>query len=133
MGPFPQTLLECVAAPRSDRVPAQAQRNQLGPAPFVAKVRSRGPPGGVTCAASALHPAGRRERPRAATPCPNTKAGQAKQVRTSPDEDQKTDGELLLERPSRPGHTLQTCLATRDQQWLHRPCGEEFRSELERS
>src|SRR5205085_1354230 len=117
--PFPQTLLECVAAPRSDQAPAQAQRNQPEPTPFVAKVQSRGPRAAATCAASALHPAGRRERPRATTPCPNTKAGQAKQPRTSPDEDQKTDAELLPERPSHPGHILQTCLTTRDQQWLH--------------
>src|ERR1700747_1439941 len=128
MRPFPQTLLECSAAPRSGRAPAQARTNQPRARSFVAEAPARGPQVAVTCASDEPRRARRLAPLRAATPCPSTKAAPAKQARNSLDEDQKTDAELLPERPCRRGHILQTCLATRDQQGLHRPCGEQCRS-----
>src|SRR2546429_3485147 len=47
--------------------------------PPAAEAQLKGRPGAVTSAAAAPRPAGRREQPRAATPCPNTMAARARQ------------------------------------------------------
>src|SRR5207253_5467948 len=60
--------------------------------PPAAEAQLKGRPGAVTSAAAAPRPAGRREQPRAATPCPNTMAARARQAGNSPNEDQKRDG-----------------------------------------
>src|SRR5258707_13480676 len=133
MRPFPQTLSVSALAPRSNEARTRAQKNQPRPTPFVAEGQSKGPQAGGICAANAQSREERRARPRGGAACRNTMAMEAMPANNSLAEDQRLDAELLPERLSRPGHILQTCLATRDQRLLHRPFGELFHSGAERS
>ena len=90
-----------------------------------------GPRGGATYVANAPRRAGCRERPRAATPCRNTKAARARKARNPPIADQKRDGKLPLERVlpritsfkrSRP-HRVDHCFICHGANSCHRSAG----------
>src|SRR5256884_4458257 len=109
-----RSLLESVFALRSVLTPGQPQKNPPMRIPPAAEAQLKGRPGAVTSAAAAPRPAGRREQPRAATPCPNTMAARARQAGNSPNEDQKRDGVPPLGFRLPQDRTLQTSLARKD-------------------
>src|SRR5215469_16914399 len=121
---FPQTLLECVSAPRTLLTPGQPQKNLPTRIPAVVEVQSKDPREAVTSAVGALGPAGRREQPREVTPCPNTMVGQARRVKSPPNADQKRDGVPPTARRLHHNHIPRKPPATLGQLALHKQFGE---------
>ena len=126
---FSEHFRDAGAAPRIGPIQGHLQRNRPMPTPAAGEARLRGPRGGGTCVANAPPPVGYREPPRAATPCQNTKAAQAKPAKNSPIAGQKMDGKPQLERVLPQYRILQTKSATRGQPLLHMLRGEQLLSE----
>src|SRR6516162_1422998 len=128
-----RTLLERGSSPRTVPTPGRLQKNPPKQILAAAEARPRGLREAGTWAEDVQHPAAHRGRPRAGAPCRSTMAAPARPSRIPPNADQKTDGELPLERLSRQDRILRTSLATKDQPSLRMLYGEPHRSESVRA
>src|SRR6266481_7647022 len=106
--PFLRTLSGSCVAPRIGPIQGHLQRNRPTPTPAAGERRSKGLQGGGTCVANGPRQVGYREPPRAATPCRNTRAAQAKPARNPPIADRKRDDKLPTGCVSPPNRILQT-------------------------